>query len=988
MFPSRQNPAHVGEIICQDSDGGCPTGLLNGGTSGGAPIWAAFQANLNQSAGGDVGFVNPVYYGLNSTLSFHNGASMGSDFAHVGLGSPDLNQIHLQLCGQTAGSPNGTDSQVTALAPFSLAFAGISGVPADGTTAGGIQVKLFDANYNNIGGKNITLASNSTNVKITPASGMTSNSGGTFTFNITDATAENVTFTATDTTDSLVLPQQATLDFVVPPATAASIGATPTSVSADGLAFSTVTVTLKDSLGRPSPGKQIALSQGDGHSNVTGPSPSVTDASGTIQFTVTDKIGETVTYAATDVTDNDLPVPGSAPVTFTGGTSPGCSLGVASPVAGSGFAVSNFATGFISPQANGLCFGPTGMAYDSSGNMYVATYFEGNIYKFGSSGGTASPAQLVTSTPYSSTNCLSGLAFSKDGQHLYMARQFCGQTGSDVVEISPTDGSILREVVTGLSCATGLATDPISGDLFLSAPCPLPVGSNNIFRISNPETSPTVSTYTPPGEPGQASNLAFAPDGTLYTTAYLANINSNFIVSISGTNSASPGTVDYLTNDFEDPSAVLPALNPLNISMPPFVLVNRIDNDMSKVDLTQTPPVTTNVITGGSQGLYGITGPDGCAYMTQSDRILKVTAADGTCNFASSSPRPGLSLSPSTVTPNPTTGSSQTLTATLSNVTSPAGLPIFFQVTGANPQFKLVNASANGQASFTYSALFQGTDTITATSTTSTASLASNQAQITWAAGQDTTFLNLNLSPKGGLVGQSITLVASLSDVSLKPTAPLANQTVSFTLGSSTCQAMTNASGLASCSVTPVTTGIGTLTANFAGTSQYVASSASEGFNALMPTPTPMLTPSPTPTPTPTPKPTPKATPTPTPVGRIGPIYAIPPELDFGECHIKLKGQTREALVFNPWWNNGTANFSSVTIQGSDFSIDSGHSTCKSTLRIGDACTIAIQFTPGSSGDRKGKLIIHDNAWNSPQVVILDGEGEDAGGHHFGPVHH
>ena len=47
-----------------------------------------------------------------------------------------------------------------------------------------------------------------------------------------------------------------------------------------------------------------------------------------------------------------------------------------------------------------------------------------------------------------------------------------------------------------------------------------------------------------------------------------------------------------------------------------------------------------------------------------------------------------------------------------------------------------------------------------------TTELTSNQAVITWASGQHTSFLTLNLSPTTVMVGKPVTLVASLSDVS------------------------------------------------------------------------------------------------------------------------------------------------------------------------------------------------------------------------------
>ena len=55
-----------------------------------------------------------------------------------------------------------------------------------------------------------------------------------------------------------------------------------------------------------------------------------------------------------------------------------------------------------------------------------------------------------------------GLALAKDGR-LYLARQFAG----DVVEINPTSGVVLRTVAS-IFFAAALATDPLSGDLFVS----------------------------------------------------------------------------------------------------------------------------------------------------------------------------------------------------------------------------------------------------------------------------------------------------------------------------------------------------------------------------------------------------------------------------------------------------------------------------------------------------------------------------------------
>ena len=60
-----------------------------------APQWAAYAAILNEAVGHNIGFLNPVLYPLGGSNAFHNATSMGSDFMHVGSGSPNLDAIQL-----------------------------------------------------------------------------------------------------------------------------------------------------------------------------------------------------------------------------------------------------------------------------------------------------------------------------------------------------------------------------------------------------------------------------------------------------------------------------------------------------------------------------------------------------------------------------------------------------------------------------------------------------------------------------------------------------------------------------------------------------------------------------------------------------------------------------------------------------------------------------------------------------------------------------
>ncbi len=194
-------------------------------------------------------------------------------------------------------------------------------------------------------------------------------------------------------------------------------------------------------------GKTVTLSQGNGHSQINGPTPATTDANGQVTFAATDIQTESVTYTAVDVTDGNLPVPGSATVSFTSGSFT-CDTGTAT--AAPGYAFTPFATGFNSPSG---CGGPTGLAFDSAGNLYVVNIRTGFLYKFGPQGGIADAATQLNTTPIPNFPDRAGLR--QGWQALPVAPH-----RNDVWEINPTTGAYIRTVATGLNQPLGLAIDP------------------------------------------------------------------------------------------------------------------------------------------------------------------------------------------------------------------------------------------------------------------------------------------------------------------------------------------------------------------------------------------------------------------------------------------------------------------------------------------------------------------------------------------------
>ncbi len=841
----------LGIPICQASAGGCPGSLIYGGTSLATPEWAAFTALFNQAQGsqGNIGAFNPLLYSAANTQGFHNAASMGSDFAHVGLGSPNLDHLALVLTGATVGAPDASLSSTQIWLPFSVLngaspknVAGLAnlGVPSDGTTQGQIVVALRDANGHALSGKTVTLASDNGNVTISSPSQVTSADNGVAIFTATTTTPGIANFTAVDTTDGFTLPAAA-MTFAVPPAASGGITANPSTVAADGQTAATIVVTLKDSLNRPTPGKTVSISDANAHAVITGPTPSVTDANGQIQFSATDQVAETVTFTAIDVTDANLPIPGNATVTYSNATSTACNVGVP-PVAAAGYTITPYITGLpATPDlyyagVNFYCEGGNNPAFTSAGTVLVSDGDIGSIYQLGLAGGAASSSNLLATL----TPALSQLIYGKDGS-VYAA---LSGAGGSIIQINPATGAQLRVVASNLTCPGNPAIDPLSGDLFFDDPC---TGGGlddpTIYRIIDPANSnaslPTsvVPYATLPATPN--GGLAFAPNGTLYAvTGYAVNTSSaNAQVEVvSGTNAATI-SVTPVTGVM---SSYQLAIGVTNADGSAQSLIVQLGTTLSEVPIAN--PSAATVLATVSPGI-GVTGPDGCLYSANYDTVYRLANSNGGCSFAPTSPAPSIKLTPTAVAPNPAQGSSQTFTATLQNVATAANVPVFFSVAGANPQVNLVYSNGAGVATLSYTAAQAGKDAVTATSTSNGTALTSNTVNVTWTAGQHVTFLTLNASPQGGMVNIPVNVVASLADVSASPAAALAGQTVNFSLGNSTCSATTNSAGIATCPLTPSQGGTGTLTAQFAGSSTLVASTASTAFNVLLAqTPAPTVT--------------------------------------------------------------------------------------------------------------------------------------------------
>jgi hypothetical protein len=200
---------------------------VDGGASAGPPLWAALLSIVNQGRGTPVGFVNPALYQksgggtlqLNDVVSGNNDftgtnagkypATAGFDMA-TGLGTP----VGCSLA-EAFGVPGATCAGPGTVDPAtSTVTAGSASAPADGTTAVTVTVTLLDPFGTPVTGKTVTLAQGSGRSSIGPAAGVVTDGSGQAQFQVSDTTAETVTYTAADTTDRVNLTASATVGFI------------------------------------------------------------------------------------------------------------------------------------------------------------------------------------------------------------------------------------------------------------------------------------------------------------------------------------------------------------------------------------------------------------------------------------------------------------------------------------------------------------------------------------------------------------------------------------------------------------------------------------------------------------------------------------------------------------------------------------------------------------------------------------------------------
>jgi hypothetical protein len=150
------------------------------------------------------------------------------------------------------------------VAQFCSVVATPTTVPADGATSATISVLLYNGAGDAVPGKTVTLTPSGGNSTVTAVNATTTNTGNAL-FTVTDTTAESVTYTAEDTTDSVNLPLlPVTVQFTAASGTTTTTSTTTTTTtSPTGSSTTTTSATAPSSTTTTTSGSGVTTAAGD-----------------------------------------------------------------------------------------------------------------------------------------------------------------------------------------------------------------------------------------------------------------------------------------------------------------------------------------------------------------------------------------------------------------------------------------------------------------------------------------------------------------------------------------------------------------------------------------------------------------------------------------------------------------------------------------------------------------------------------------------------
>jgi hypothetical protein len=109
-------------------------------------------------------------------------------------------------------------------------------------------------------------------------------------------------------------------------------------------------------------------------------------------------------------------------------------------------------------------------------------------------------------------------------------------------------------------------------------------------------------------------------------------------------------------------------------------------------------------------------------------------------------------------------------------------------------------------------------------------------------------------------------------------------------------------------------------------------------------------------------------------VPTVAPMSVSPSSLDFGPQNQGTTSGTMTTVLTNN--DSAPHMISSVSVLGTNASNFIQTNNCPGTLASGSSCTMTVTFMPSDVGTRTAKIVVNDDANNSPQTVYLSGTGQ------------
>ena len=347
----------------------------------------------------------------------------------------------------------------------------------------------------------------------------------------------------------------------LPSSTVSTAVASPTTVTADGVDQSTVTVTLLSASSVPVAGKTVSLTSPSSTAKVSGPTPATTDASGQTTFTVTDTVAESVTLTAVDTTDS-LTLSQTAAITFQAPkVDPTHSTVIASPTTVAAGGSTTITVTLRDQAADAQPVANQTVTLAGTGSAVITPAASPNVTNASgvvsfTAADPASETVTFTATDTTESTVISNTATVTFGTLTVSATQ------STVTATTPAPlGSKGATVVVTLLTSTGspvaekaVSLQASSGTAVIGAPAPAMTGSNGQVSFSLTDTVAESVTLTAK-DTTDGITLTSMPTVTFATSAPSATAST---VTASATTSPADGETQTLitvtiNDQFGDP---------------------------------------------------------------------------------------------------------------------------------------------------------------------------------------------------------------------------------------------------------------------------------------------------------------------------------------------------------------------------------------------------------------------------------------------------